>query len=155
MLVERYGVKLPDIAWGKWVKAGRHTIGGDKRAYQSFKHQEVIIPHDFCLARYPITNAQFQCYVEADDFADEQWWTDMPAIAGDWSGKKYPVQEIAEQIFSYANHPRVMVSWYQARAFCRWLSDKLGMDIRLPHEYEWEVAVRWPDGQVLSLGRSL
>ncbi len=25
-------------------------------------------------------------------------------------------------------------------AFARWLSDKLGYEVRLPHEYEWEVA---------------
>jgi hypothetical protein len=32
-VVVRDGVKLPDIAWGKEVPAGRYTLGGDKEAY--------------------------------------------------------------------------------------------------------------------------
>jgi formylglycine-generating enzyme required for sulfatase activity len=33
-----------------------------------------------------------------------------------------------------------MVSWYDAVAYCRWLSAKLGFDIRLPTEWEWQQA---------------
>lgn len=134
------------------MKAGRYTVGGDKDAYQSFDQQEVTIPYDFCLARYPITYAQFQCFVEAADFADDRWWADMPEIAKDLWGDEYPLREIGEQSFPYANHPRGTVSWYQAMAFCRWLSDKLGQEITLPHEYEWEVAARWPDGRLYPWG---
>lgn len=35
----------------------------------------------------------------------------------------------------------------QAVAFCRWLSHKLGYEVDLPHEYEWEVAARYSDGR--------
>ena len=142
-VIERVaGVKLPDIAWGGWVKAGTYEVGGDKQAYQSLDKQKVTIPHDFRLARYPITYAQFQCFVEAPDVADGRWWADMPADAQQWR----------EQRFPYANHPREMVTWHQAMAFCRWLSDKLGQTITLPHEYEWEVAARWPDGRFYPWG---
>ncbi|MCB0203009.1 MAG: SUMF1/EgtB/PvdO family nonheme iron enzyme, partial [Anaerolineae bacterium] len=54
----------------------------------------------------------------------------------------------------YANRPRENVSWYQATAFCRWLSEKLGEAIRLPHEEEWEVAARYPDGNSYPWGNN-
>ncbi len=136
------GAKLPDIVWGGWVKAGRYPVGGDKDANRAFPKQEVAILHDFRLSRYPITYTQFQCFIEAPDVADGRWWADMPADAQKWN----------EQRFPYANHPREMVSWWQALAFCRWLSDKLGQMITLPHEYEWEVAARYPDGRFYPWG---
>ena len=141
-VIERDGIKLPDIAWGEWVAAGTYEVGGDNQAYLSLAKQEVTIPHDFRLARYPITYAQFQCFIEAPDVADGRWWRNMPADAQKWD----------EQRFPYANHPREMVNWWQAMAFCRWLSDKLGQTITLPHEYEWETAARWPDGRYYPWG---
>ncbi|MBK8430830.1 MAG: SUMF1/EgtB/PvdO family nonheme iron enzyme [Chloroflexi bacterium] len=52
----------------------------------------------------------------------------------------------------YANHPRETVSWYQAVAFTRWLSDKLGYEVRLPHEHEWEVAAKYQHGRTYPWG---
>jgi formylglycine-generating enzyme required for sulfatase activity len=143
---------LPDIAWGKEVPAGTYTVGGDEAAHLAFDKREVTIEHAFRLSRYPITYAQFQCFVEAEDFNDSRWWAGMPTEANGWARDKYPIREIMEQAFPYANHPRENVSWYQAVAFCRWLSNKLEMDILLPHEYEWEAAARYPDGRFYPWG---
>ena len=77
--VVRDGVSIPDIVWGEEVPAGRYTLGGDKDAYRSFEKKQVVIDHPYQLARYPVTYAQFQCFVEAADFADPRWWQGMPA----------------------------------------------------------------------------
>ena len=44
-----------------------------------------------------------------------------------------------------ANAPRETVSWFEAVAFCRWLSQQTGSKIRLPTEWEWQQAATGGD----------
>ncbi len=133
------GLELPDFAWGRTVREGTYTPGGKK----------VQIAESYQLARYPVTFAQFECFVRARDFDDPRWWEGMPEEEAAY-GTTYKLRELSEQAFAYANHPREDVSWYQAMAFCRWLNDKLddGTQINLPHEDQWEVAARYNDASV-------
>lgn len=39
------------------------------------------------------------------------------------------------------NHPVNFISWFDAQAFCEWLSDKEGRKYRLPTDHEWSCAV--------------
>jgi formylglycine-generating enzyme required for sulfatase activity len=67
-----------------------------------------------------------------------------------------------DQAFKYGNHPRERVSWYDAIAFCRWLSWRQGgayaLDkvdewaVRLPTEFEWERAARGTNGLIYPYG---
>src|SRR4029077_7884913 len=45
----------------------------------------------------------------------------------------------------FGNHPAVYVSWFDAVAFCRWLSRRVGLDIRLPDEWQWQLAATGGD----------
>jgi formylglycine-generating enzyme required for sulfatase activity len=143
---------LPNIAWSAEIPAGTYRIG-DNKGSRDENPPSAKVDWPFRLARYPITNVQFQCFVEAEDRDNETWWKDIPGKERQFSKPKW----------AYANQPRETVSWYQAMAFCRWLTQKLhdGMlptgpltgalkqyTITLPHEFEWEVAARWPNEAV-------
>jgi formylglycine-generating enzyme required for sulfatase activity len=151
-VIERNGRNLPDIVWSAAIPAGKYTIG-DGKGSSDEKTRSVIIHRPYRLARYPITNAQFQCFLEAEDRDNPDWWEGMPDKE----------RQFSEPRWAYVNHPRETVSWYQAMAFCRWLTRNLhdGLQsggpltgdleqytITLPHEYEWEVAARWPNEDV-------
>lgn len=150
-VVEREGIRVPDIVWGETVPAGTYVMGGDRAALRSFDQREIAITRPYRLACYPVTYAQFDCFVQAGDFHDERWWDGMPAEEEAY-GQLYQLKELSEPAFPFANYPRERVSWYQAIAFCRWLSHKLGYEIELPHEYEWEAAARYPDNRLFPWG---
>ncbi len=134
---------LPDIEWvdipddGEWV-------------YQAAKHPPLPA---YRISRYPITYAQFQAFVDASDFDDDGWWKGIPPEQEAYE-RNYRTRAISEQAFQYANHPREVVSWYQAVAFCAWLSDKVGYEVRLPTEAEWEKAARGTDERVYPYGNT-
>jgi len=134
---------LPDIAWVK-LEGGRFPIGGDEEAYSSLPAREVELPA-FWMAQYPVTNAQWQAFLDDPEgyhHPQARWWA---GLAG---GK----QEPAEPSWAYSNHPRETVNWYEAVAFCRWLSAKLGYSTVLPTAQQGERAARGREGRVYPWG---
>jgi len=147
---------IPDIAWCD-IAAGEFIMGGEGR-YDGKPQHTLNIPYSYKAAKYPITNAQYQPFVDAGGYGERQYWT-----AAGWAWKEENKRTTAgheSEPFSLANHPIVRVSWYEAVAYCHWLTEVMrehgklaeGWLIRLPTEAEWEKAARGTDGRVYPWG---
>jgi formylglycine-generating enzyme required for sulfatase activity len=130
---------VPDIDWVEVPDDGEFIYG------EGEGQRQLRLP-PFKISRYPITCRQFQAFVDAPDgFSNPRWWEGLSA------GAEHR-QRPGEQRFQFWNHPRERVSWYDAVAFCRWLSARLGIEVRLPKEEEWEKAARGRDGRIYPWG---
>jgi formylglycine-generating enzyme required for sulfatase activity len=56
--------------------------------------------------------------------------------------------------FNQPSLPVVAVTWYEARAYCNWLSAQSGHAIRLPTEVQWEAAARGMEGRRFPWGEA-
>ncbi|MEJ2388012.1 MAG: SUMF1/EgtB/PvdO family nonheme iron enzyme [Chromatiaceae bacterium] len=132
---------LPDIAWCE-VEGGEVTI--EIRANPDDANSEVIKTltrhvEPFSIARYPVSVVQFQafltdCYRKGDDQRGEWRLPDgLPFnLPADYPPPKHRAR--------YGNHPADSVNWWDAMAFCHWLGVRLGFEVRLPTEFQWQCA---------------
>jgi formylglycine-generating enzyme required for sulfatase activity len=95
----------------------------------------------FHIARYPVTQTQFGAFIKADDgFKNPQWW-DREWLEQGWSDP----EKTPKAHWAVPNRPMDSVSWYDAVAFCRWLTARMGFEVRLPMEMEWQQAASGGD----------
>jgi formylglycine-generating enzyme required for sulfatase activity len=135
----RWGVGVgenwtPRIDWCR-VPGGEVTISilSDPDAPYSDVEDTVSTQVEaFHIARYSVTVAQYRAFIVAEDgWRDPAWW----------GGDLYREEEgNTYEVGRFGNHPAVYVSWFDAMAFCRWLSRRLGFPVRLPDEWEWQQA---------------
>jgi formylglycine-generating enzyme required for sulfatase activity len=134
----RPGVGLDDrgLPALDWVE-----IPGGEFVYQEGERRSLPT---FYMARYPITNAQYQAFIDAGGYkgkSKSNWWRDLKQPAPDQSH------------WPQANRPRTNVDWYEAVAFSHWLGAQLGYEVRLPTEEEWERAARGREGREFPWGK--
>jgi len=93
------------------------------------------LPDEFWIGKYPVTNAQYQQFIASGGYAEARYWTEAIEI-GYWHNGEFkdeydhmPRAKAADygEPFSLSNHPAVGITWYEAQAFVRWLSDQSHM----------------------------
>ena len=128
------------------IPEGPFLMGSDRQhdslVYDDEEPQHTVIVPLYYIARYPVTVAQWQAFVETSGYT--------PADARSLQG--------------IPNHPVVYVNWHDALAYCDWLTPRLrewpatpavlahllcheGWCVTLPSEAEWEKAARGTDGR--------
>ena len=99
--------------------------------------QHTVELSEYFIGKYPITNREYQAFLR--DVKDQ-------SPPRGWDGDQFPVEK--------GGHPVVNVSWDDANAYCKWLSEKTKKNYRLPTEAEWEKAARGEDGRVYPWGNA-
>jgi len=70
------------------------------------------------------------------------WKHELLAPARQLLAEAALLDDLGRQLRPDAGYPVDHVSWYDATAFCRWLSHQLGFELRLPEEWEWQWAAQ-------------
>lgn len=98
--------------------------------------QHAVYLSAYRIGRFPVTNAQYAEFVRQSGrlVAPELGWAGQRPMAG---------QE---------QHPVSGVTWYEALAYCAWLSQATGRTYTLPNEAQWEKEARGVDGHIYPWG---
>ena len=152
LFVAAAGPALPDTdpipfvtmsAAGDTVKMGDGTYGPDVTQ---------TISYAFDISKNLVTNGEFAVFVADGGYTEKSYWT---TNGWRWKGNRTQPAYWTSGNFAEPRQPVVGVSWYEAVAFCNWLSTKEGLapaydssgradltatGYRLPTEVEWEYA---------------
>jgi len=144
--------------WGgirfAYVSGGTFLMGSsDSQAKDNEKPQSSRSVAAFWMTQTEVTNAQFRQFVTSDGYSNAAYWT---ATGWQW---KVQNNITAPKFWSQSNgggdsHPVIGISWYEATAYSRWLSQKAAITMRLPSEAEWEKAARGTDGRIFPWGNN-
>ncbi len=108
---------------------------------------KITIDYDFELGAYPVTIAEYLHFANEIDIHYPMWLK---------KGNKYHKDTGNDDYYAKMNltdnAPVIGVSWYDAKAYCKWLSEKTGHSYRLPTEAEWEYAARAGTNERWSFG---
>jgi len=91
-----------------------------------FRDKQIEVP-EFQMQETLVTNGMWDEFL-ADDYDNPAWWdfeispSDQKNVPGQWSD---------------ADCPRETINWYQAKAFGKYLSARLGVDCDLPTEEQF------------------
>lgn len=127
------GVALVYVPAGEFLMGS--TVEQDISAVADEKPQHRVSVNAFWLDRTEVTNAAYTQCVMAGDCPPP------PQLSS-------ATRSIYYTDTQFADYPVIYVSWYDARAYCKWAGR------RLPTEAEWEKASRGIEGQLYPWGNA-
>ncbi len=124
----------------------------EKGRFRREQPQHTVTLSDYWIGRYPVTVGQFRVFVGSGGYAQHSYWTESGWAWCQAVGRIQP-DHWGDAVWAGDDRlPVVGVSWYEAHAYCEWLSESVGRDYRLPSEAEWEKAARGTDGRLFPWG---
>ncbi|MGC9393856.1 MAG: SUMF1/EgtB/PvdO family nonheme iron enzyme [Anaerolineae bacterium] len=144
-----------------YIPAGDFVMGSDPRQSEFVQDEELpehtLALSEYYLARTPVTNGQYLTFVQAREYHRPEHWP----------SDGFPEDQ--------ADHPVINVTWYDAMAYCAWLTERVSVEkylvkvwhvrqwetieidgeawiFQLPSEAEWEKGARGTDGRLYPWG---
>lgn len=108
-----------------WIEipAGEFKMGDNfNEGVRDERPVHTVYLDDYYIGKYEVTFEQYDLFCED-------------------TGRAKP----SDEGWGRGTRPVINVSWYDAEAFCEWLSNKTGENIHLPTEAQWEKAARGTD----------
>jgi formylglycine-generating enzyme required for sulfatase activity len=143
-LTNSIGMEMVLIPKGTFLMGSKATEVG---RFDNEHQHEVEITKAFYLSKYEVTKGEFAEFVRATGHQTEaekdgQGGWGYNASTKSWEGRKPHYTWRSTGWEQTDRHPVVNVTWNDAVAFCKWLSEKEGKKYRLPTEAEWEYGCR-------------
>jgi formylglycine-generating enzyme required for sulfatase activity len=116
-----------------YVPGGLCHLGGVPEIDGSPRTPYSAYLEPYWIAKTPVTQHDYEIFVQSTGHrCPEMHLPDTAAY--DWANGKPPA--------GLEDHPVVLVSWFDAAAYCEWLTETRRCEYRLPTEMEWERAAR-------------
>lgn len=137
----------------RWVTipegpAWRGASPGDTQASDDEKPGHEVWLSEFGIARWPVTVAEYAEFLGERGYVEDTLWLPEGLAFRD-RGKIAAPHDWETQAGGPGNRPVTGVSWWEAQAYCAWLSAQGvvvpdGWQVHLPTEAQWERAARGP-----------
>jgi formylglycine-generating enzyme required for sulfatase activity len=138
-----------------YIPDGEFTTGSDD-GLPNEKPLHKVYLDGYWLGKHPVTVGQFREFTDQIGYVTDaekgqgswQFWEGRWVVRmnGNW---KNPYFEQGE------DHPVVSISWNDAAAFCKWLSERTGVTFKLPTAAQWEKGARGTDQRVYPWGNEI
>ncbi len=131
------------------IAGGPFIMGGPN------EQQKLNLP-SFWIAKTAITVTEYIRFIEAGGYENKDYWI------GDKLEKwrrgpresTWPHRHLREYALEHPLQPMRGLTWYEALAYCRWLSYVASHPFELPTEAQWEKAARGVDGRKWAVGNN-
>ncbi|NTU86289.1 MAG: formylglycine-generating enzyme family protein, partial [Chloroflexales bacterium] len=152
----RTGTSVAGVYWCQ-VAAGPLWHGDERQG----ELRQLQLARAVQIGRYLVTNAEYRHFILAGGYEQRAWWTNrgwpvlQASAARLWSNGRQITHPWywADPEYNQPGQPVVGISWWEAQAYCAWLTAQgraagwLAAEdtIRLPTSIEWERAARSDD----------
>lgn len=127
------------------------------------REQHYVWLTNYFIGRFELTNGEFHEFqAAADGYANDANWTEAgrawKSVNKSQTSARLTPKHSDYKRFGRPDHPVTWINWFEANAYCRWLTTRLGGTrwlFSLPTEAEWEKGARGPDNFDYGLGMTI